>query len=70
MIVVVVAGVYYAPMFDKIADYRDYIESLPIIDEPEIFGMHENANLAFQVRPPFSLSLPSLQPHPNTLVHQ
>ncbi|KAF3851997.1 hypothetical protein F7725_005352 [Dissostichus mawsoni] len=24
------------------------IESLPIIDDPEVFGMHENANLAFQ----------------------
>ena len=44
------AGVYYAPLYDKISDYRDYIDSLPIIDEPEIFGMHENANLAFQVR--------------------
>ena len=27
--------------------YQNYIESLPLTDEPEIFGMHENANLAF-----------------------
>ena len=27
--------------------YKNYIESLPLTDEPEIFGMHENANLAF-----------------------
>ena len=26
------------------------MESLPFNDEPEIFGMHENANIAFQVR--------------------
>ena len=43
------AGVYYAPKSDKIQGYRDYIDTLPIIDEPEIFGMHENANIAFQV---------------------
>lgn len=29
--------------------YRDYIENLPFNDEPEIFGMHENANIAYQV---------------------
>uniref|UniRef100_A0A670K2Q2 Dynein axonemal heavy chain 6 n=1 Tax=Podarcis muralis TaxID=64176 RepID=A0A670K2Q2_PODMU len=28
--------------------FKDYIENLPLIDDPEIFGMHENANLAFQ----------------------
>ena len=42
-------GVYYAPIHDKLQDYRDYIEALPIIDVPEIFGMHDNANIAFQV---------------------
>lgn len=42
-------GIYYPPDGDVIATYRDYIESLPFNDEPEIFGMHENANIAFQV---------------------
>ena len=42
-------GVYYAPDADTIQAYRDYVESLPFNDEPEIFGMHENANIAFQV---------------------
>lgn len=44
------AGIYYAPMLDTIAEYRQYIEGLPQIDEPEIFGMHENANIAFQTQ--------------------
>ena len=44
------AGVYYAPNAGTIQAYRDYVESLPFNDEPEIFGMHENANIAFQVR--------------------
>ena len=34
---------------EKLSDYRNYIEDLPLNDEPEIFGMHENANIAFQV---------------------
>lgn len=42
-------GIYYPPNGDVIGTYRDYIESLPFNDEPEIFGMHENANIAFQV---------------------
>ncbi|KAM6971776.1 dynein axonemal heavy chain 6 [Aplochiton taeniatus] len=42
------SGIYYAPEADSLKDYKSYIESLPIIDDPEIFGMHENANLAFQ----------------------
>lgn len=43
-------GVYRAPETDELEEYKRYIESLPIIDDPEVFGMHENANLAFQVR--------------------
>jgi dynein heavy chain len=42
-------GTYYAPRLDTIAEYRGYVDSLPIVDNPEIFGMHENANIAFQV---------------------
>lgn len=43
-------GTYSAPESDELMEYKKYIESLPIIDDPEVFGMHENANLAFQVR--------------------
>ncbi len=43
------SGIYYAPQFDTIKMYRDYIDKLPIIDDPEIFGMHQNANIIFQV---------------------
>ncbi|XP_062296546.1 dynein axonemal heavy chain 6 [Scomber scombrus] len=42
------SGIYYAPEADKLEQYKKYIESLPIIDDPEVFGMHSNANLAFQ----------------------
>ncbi|XP_029367943.1 dynein heavy chain 6, axonemal [Echeneis naucrates] len=42
------SGIYYAPDTDELDQYKKYIESLPITDDPEVFGMHENANLAFQ----------------------
>uniref|UniRef100_A0A8C5D5F3 Uncharacterized protein n=1 Tax=Gouania willdenowi TaxID=441366 RepID=A0A8C5D5F3_GOUWI len=42
------SGTYFAPEADDLEQYKEYIESLPIIDDPEIFGMHENANQAFQ----------------------
>ncbi|XP_070178052.1 dynein axonemal heavy chain 6-like [Littorina saxatilis] len=44
------SGIYYAPQLDTLAEYRQYIEELPQNDEPEIFGMHENANIAFQTQ--------------------
>ena len=43
-------GIYFPPGFEVLPQYRDYIDSLPIADEPEVFGMHNNANIAFQVR--------------------
>jgi len=46
-----ILGIYYAPMSDKLSDYQEFIDQLPLSDEPEIFGMHENANIAYQVGP-------------------
>ena len=31
-----------------IDQYRKYIEDLPLVDDPEIFGLHSNADLAFR----------------------
>ncbi|XP_066123630.1 dynein axonemal heavy chain 6 [Saccopteryx bilineata] len=42
------SGIYFAPLADSLNEFKDYIENLPLIDDPEIFGMHENANLVFQ----------------------
>ncbi|XP_072373357.1 dynein axonemal heavy chain 6 [Scyliorhinus torazame] len=42
------SGIYFSPEADSLLAYKEYIESLPLVDDPEIFGMHENANLAFQ----------------------
>ncbi|XP_004388305.1 dynein axonemal heavy chain 6 [Trichechus manatus latirostris] len=44
------SGIYFAPLADSLQEFKDYIENLPLIDDPEVFGMHENANLAFQYK--------------------
>ena len=47
------SGIYYAPELETLKQYREYIDNLPIIDDPEIFGMHQNANITFQVSSSF-----------------
>ncbi|XP_037299908.1 dynein heavy chain 6, axonemal isoform X2 [Manduca sexta] len=42
------SGTYYCPRADKLEDFREYIETLPVIEDPEVFGMHDNANIAFE----------------------
>lgn len=44
------SGVYHPPEDGLLADYRSYIDKLPLDDPPEIFGMHENANIAFNLK--------------------
>lgn len=43
------SGIYYGPADGKIESYRDYIETLPLNDSPEIFGLHENANINYNI---------------------
>lgn len=43
------SGKYFCPRAEKLEVYREYIETLPVIEDPEVFGMHENANIAFEV---------------------
>jgi dynein heavy chain len=42
------SGVYYAPADGPVDTYRDYVETLPMHDLPEIFGLHDNANITYQ----------------------
>lgn len=41
------SGLYYVPTHETIGQARDYIESLPPSEAPEIFGMHANGDIAF-----------------------
>lgn len=41
------SGIYYIPVEGQVSDYLKYIEGLPNSEDPEVFGMHENASIVF-----------------------
>ena len=40
--------IYKAPPNGNADSYRAYINELPEEDKPEVFGLHDNANIAYQ----------------------
>jgi dynein heavy chain len=55
---------YYSPSEGPMPETLTYFESLPFTDDPEVFGMHMNANVTFNTNESLSLmaALLSLQP--------
>lgn len=41
------SGTYFAPPDTDVEGYRKYIATLPLVDAPEIFGLHNNANITY-----------------------
>ncbi|XP_073833430.1 dynein heavy chain at 16F isoform X2 [Musca autumnalis] len=41
---------YCDPRKATIQEYKDYVQNFPTLEDPEIFGMNENANLVFQTK--------------------
>ena len=41
-----ILGVYYAPEPGTLNNYRDYVRTLPFNEGPEVFGLHDNANIS------------------------
>ena len=58
------SGVYFAPPEGDLAAQRDYVSHLPLHDEPETFGLHENADITLQQKETTELlkTLISIQP--------
>eukprot|EP00604_Paraphysomonas_vestita_P002119 CAMPEP_0174818756 /NCGR_PEP_ID=MMETSP1107-20130205/1609_1 /TAXON_ID=36770 /ORGANISM="Paraphysomonas vestita, Strain GFlagA" /LENGTH=489 /DNA_ID=CAMNT_0016031079 /DNA_START=989 /DNA_END=2458 /DNA_ORIENTATION=+ len=58
------SGTYFAPKIGSLSSVLQYFESLPIADDPEVFGMHENANVTFNTNESLLLmsTILSLQP--------
>ncbi|KAJ3111626.1 Dynein heavy chain 6, axonemal [Phlyctochytrium bullatum] len=44
------SGIYYAPPDGDLASFRTYIDTLPFAEDPSVFGMHENANVSYQMQ--------------------
>jgi len=44
------SGIYQVPQEGTLQQFKDYIATLPLIDQPEVFGLHENANITFQAQ--------------------
>ena len=40
------SGTYFAPPPGTLDNYGDYIRSLPLNEGPEVFGLHDNANIS------------------------
>jgi len=36
---------YKIPRCKRISEFLDYIEDLPAVDTPEVFGLHPNADI-------------------------
>jgi dynein heavy chain len=41
------SGTYFVPEVGSLAQFKEYISNLPLIDAPEVFGLHENANITY-----------------------
>jgi dynein heavy chain len=41
------SGQYHVPQIKVLQNVRDYIENLPNKEDPEVFGMHPNANITY-----------------------
>lgn len=39
---------YYAPPEGTMAQLMEYLEALPLDEDPEVFGLHPNANMAYE----------------------
>jgi dynein heavy chain len=58
------SGTYCAPPEGNLQSYRDYIATLPFSEGPEVFGLHDNANISCAVAETNELldTMQSLQP--------
>lgn len=41
---------YYIPESTELQVFRDYVSGLPVLDRPEVFGQHPNADIASQIK--------------------
>ena len=60
------SGAYFAPRFETLDEFRKFIEGLPQNDAPEVFGMHENADITYHGNESATLLRTILKVQPRT----
>jgi len=60
------SGVYYAPSESGLEGYKEYIETLPMTEGPEVFGLHDNANISCALSETSALLLTALSLQPRS----
>jgi dynein heavy chain len=40
------SGLYFSPEGDTLEEFKEYVRSLPYNEGPEVFGLHDNANIS------------------------
>jgi len=58
------SGLYTCPDDGDIDDYKTYISSLPLNEQPEVYGLHDNANITFANNETLTLFATFLQLQP------
>ena len=43
-------GDYLIPAYKTLSEYQNYITTLPTTDDPQIFGLNDNANIVYQLK--------------------
>lgn len=58
------SGTYFLPVDATVEEFKKYIDQLPNSEDPEVFGMHENANIAFEMQESLKMldTILSIQP--------
>ena len=62
------SGIYMSPAAQTVAEFFEHIKSLPLVPVPEIFGLHENADITCDQNETYSMfeTVLSLQPRVNS----
>ena len=57
------SGVYYAPPKASLEDYVEFIKELPMSQNPEVFGMHDNVDISRELQETRQVSTCSVHVH-------
>jgi dynein heavy chain len=62
------SGTYKSPKAQNVAEFFEFIKTMPMVPKPEIFGLHENADITCDQNETYSMfeTVLSLQPRVNS----